>query len=262
MKVSPDGRDLIASFEQGPGGGPALVAYICPAGVPTIGYGHTMGVRMGDTLASKVSADILLDEDLAQWGRDVERLLAGAPTGQHEFDAMVSLAYNIGIGGFQGSTVLRRHRAGDKLGAANAFRLWNKATVGGQLVEMPGLTRRRVAEQALYLMPDAGAAARPMGLMMESPEDDAGMPQAVAAPRSAVSSRTLIAAGGAGITTLGAVADQVSQVASSASSVGYSLSSLVRVWGPMALGVIALGCIAYFGWRYFGKVRRGEVRVE
>src|SRR5690348_239791 len=102
MKVSPEGRDLIASFE-----GLSLVAYLCPAGVWTIGYGHTKGVKPGDRLVSAVQADILLDEDLAAWATDVEEALGGAKTSQHELDAMVSLAYNIGVPGFKGSTVLR-----------------------------------------------------------------------------------------------------------------------------------------------------------
>jgi lysozyme len=263
MKVSPEGRDLIASFEQGPGGGPALQAYLCPAGVWTIGYGHIANVKPADTLPSRAAADILLDEDLVHWSREVARMLAGAPTSQHEFDALVSLGFNIGLEGLRGSTALRRHRAGDKAGAAAAIRWWNKARVNGQLREMPGLTRRRAAEVTLYLSVEA--AARPMLAFAEMPEDE-GMPQAVEPPRTMWKSKSLWAAGAGGVSGLGAIADQVSsvsQVAGSAASAGYSASALMKMFGPaIILGVIAVGCIAYFGWRYLNKVRHGEVEVR
>ena len=100
MNVSPEGRDLVAEFEQGPGGGPALKAYLCPAGVWTIGFGHAQGVNSTDTLPSKAAAEMLLDDELVEWADGVERAIAGAKTGQHEFDAMVSLAFNIGVPGF------------------------------------------------------------------------------------------------------------------------------------------------------------------
>lgn len=263
MKVSPDGRDLIASFEQGPGGGPALQAYLCPAGVWTIGYGHIGNVRPGDTLPSKAAADILLDEDLVHWSSEVERMLSGAPTSQREFDALVSLGFNIGLEGLRGSTALRRHRAGDKAGAATAFRWWNKAKVNGQLREMPGLSRRRAAEVTLYLTPETTALR--MMAFAEMPEEE-GMPQAVEPPRALWKSKSLWAAGAGGVSGLGAIADQVSsvsQVAGSAASAGYSASALLKMFGPaIILGVVAVGCIAYFGWRYLTKVRRGEAEVR
>lgn len=253
MKVSSRGRDLIADFEQGPGGGPALIAYLCPAGKWTIGYGHTEGVKPGDKLDSPTHAKVLLDEDLAVWAAGVERMLARANTTQHEFDALVSLAYNIGLGGLEKSTVLRLHKAGDKTGAARAFAMWNKATVGGKLVEMRGLTRRRAAEAALYLTPD------PITVTEDAPP--LPMPQAVSPEKSAVSSKTVIAGGVSVAAGAASVADQIDQIVpivNSLTTAGASVQNLLKL-GGLALSVVALGAVAFMLWRYVAKKRRGEV---
>ena len=253
MKVSPKGRDLIAEFEQGPSGGPALTAYPCPAGKWTIGYGHTAGVTPGDTLASKAHAERLLDDDLVEWAAGVEKVLGGASTTQHEFDAMVSLAFNIGVGAFAGSTPLRLHKAGDRIGAARAFGLWNKATVSGRLVEMPGLTRRRGAETALYLTPDpltVAEAAPPLP-----------MPQAVAVERPAAKSTTVIAGGVSVAAGAASVADQINQVTpvvQSITTAGTTLQGMLKLGGA-ALSMIALAAVAFMLWRYIRKRRRAEV---
>jgi len=79
----------------------------------------------------------------------VEAALGGAATTQAQFDAMVSFAYNVGVANLQSSTLLKKHKAGDHAGAAAEFAKWNKAA--GRV--MPGLTRRRAAEAALYSSP-------------------------------------------------------------------------------------------------------------
>jgi len=168
--ISPMGRKLIAEFEQGPNGGPALVAYLCPAGVPTIGYGHTAGVKMGDRLPDAAAADALLATDLLLTAKQVDDCLGDSPTTQPQFDAMASLLFNIGAGGFAGSTVLRKHKAGDYNGAAQAFAMWRKATVNGQLVDMPGLIRRRGEESSLYLTPTANQVPIAMPQKVETAE--------------------------------------------------------------------------------------------
>lgn len=84
--------------------------------------------------------------ELAEFGKGVDLLLAGKPATAAQKAALVSLAYNIGLTGLSRSTVLKRHRTGDYAGAADAFGMWNRA--GGKV--MPGLTRRRAAEAALY----------------------------------------------------------------------------------------------------------------
>lgn len=129
-----------------------LKAYRCPAGVPTIGWGHTRGVKMGDTCTQE-QADAWFVEDLSEFADGVKRALK-RDADDSELGAMVSLAYNIGLAGFKGSTVLKRHNEGDRQSAARAFALWNKARINGVLQVVDGLTARRAREAALYLSDD------------------------------------------------------------------------------------------------------------
>jgi lysozyme len=138
-KVSDKGLSLIKEFE-----GCVLKAYLCPAKVWTIGYGHTKGVKAGQTI-TQFEADELLRLDVED--HDISDLLGDAPTTQDQFDAMSSLAFNIGLTRFAGSTVLKRHKLGNRLGAANAFLMWKLSN--GKV--LPGLVRRREAERRLYL---------------------------------------------------------------------------------------------------------------
>lgn len=146
-----------------------LKAYRCPAGIPTIGRGHTgPDVVIGKTVWTVEQADAAFLADLEEFTRDVEAECTNPPT-PNQLGALVSLAYNIGMGwrgrvkpkgakdGFRQSTVLKRHNAGDTQAAARAFSLWNKATVNGVLQELAGLTSRRAAEAALYLKPEDDA---------------------------------------------------------------------------------------------------------
>ena len=145
-----------------------LVAYRCPAGVWTIGWGETDGVRPGDT-CTKEDADRWLCEDLTERTRAVRDLCTVEP-GPNELGALVSLAYNVGLGGLAKSTVLRAHTAGDRQAASRAFGLWNKAKDPdtGALRELPGLTARRARESALYLQPEPGQAPMPMPQAVEA----------------------------------------------------------------------------------------------
>lgn len=139
-KINQRGLDLIKSFE-----GLRLKAYLCPAGVPTIGYGSTLNVKMG-TEITEAEAELLLKRDLARFELGVAELTDPETTTGDQFSAMVSLAFNIGLTAFARSTVLKRHRLGNPVGAGNAFLMWNKA--GGRV--LPGLMRRREAERRLY----------------------------------------------------------------------------------------------------------------
>jgi lysozyme len=139
-KINDRGLALIKSFE-----GCELTAYRCPAKVLTIGYGSTGShVKEGMTITEE-EAEALLRKDLARFEAGVSAL-AGISS-DSQFAAMVSLAFNIGLNAFAGSTVLKRHRLGNRMGAANAFMMWNKA--GGRILK--GLIRRREAERKLYL---------------------------------------------------------------------------------------------------------------
>ena len=146
MRTSRRGIDLIKQFE-----GLELDSYQDVAGVWTIGYGHTETAGPNQRI-TEAEADQLLRQDLETRERSVADLTAAA-LNQNEFDALVSFVYNVGAGAYQGSTVRKRLNAGDRLGAADALLWWNKATINGVLTEVPGLTRRRAAERALFLEP-------------------------------------------------------------------------------------------------------------
>ena len=138
-KVSTSGLELIKRSE-----GLRLQAYKCPADVPTIGYGSTgPHVRMGMTITVQEAED-LLTQDLARFEEGVAAI--GGKMTQGQFDALVSFAFNLGLGALKGSTLLRKHLAGDYAGAAAAFGLWVNA--GGK--RLNGLVTRRAAEAALY----------------------------------------------------------------------------------------------------------------
>jgi lysozyme len=124
-----------------------LKAYKCPAGVWTIGYGHTEGVKPGDVW-TKEQAEKALERELEQRRASLLKLcpdLSDEP--QNRLDACLSLAYNIGNTAFSRSSVYRFIVAKRYDDAANAFRLWNKA--GGKVLN--GLVRRREDERRLFL---------------------------------------------------------------------------------------------------------------
>lgn len=131
--------------------GDKVTAYQCSAGVWTIGIGSTTDengnpVKNGDVWSIE-RARKRFDAQLREFGQEVDRLIAGKPTTPAQKAALTSLAYNIGHGALSRSTALKRHRAGDYSGAAEAFKMWNRA--GGRVVR--GLVRRREAEAELYL---------------------------------------------------------------------------------------------------------------
>jgi len=138
--------------------GESLVPYRCPAGIPTIGVGATTypdgrKVTMKDTPITASQSRQMLEEECARYVSQVEEALSADPT-RGQLVAMASLAYNIGVGAFKKSTVLKAHNAGNFAASSRAFSLWNKAQVNGKLQELRGLTARRAAESALYLRPD------------------------------------------------------------------------------------------------------------
>lgn len=134
---------LIKQFE-----GCKLDAYPDPGsgGDPwTIGWGSTgEGIRKG-LRWTQAQADQALAADVAKFASGVDQLVT-SPTKAHQRGALISLSYNIGLGALKGSTLLRKHNAGDYAGAAAEFGKWNRA--GGKV--MAGLTRRRDAERSVY----------------------------------------------------------------------------------------------------------------
>ncbi|MDV4308884.1 glycoside hydrolase family protein [Acinetobacter baumannii] len=143
--TSDDGIDLITSFE-----GTRFNAYDDGVGVWTIGTGTTVypngvKVKQGDTCTPE-QAKAYFKHDLAKFEKTVNESVT-VPLNQNQFDALVSLTYNIGSGAFKNSTLLKKLNKGDYKGAADQFLVWNKA--GGKV--MKGLVRRREAERALFL---------------------------------------------------------------------------------------------------------------
>ena len=130
-------------------------AYLCPAGVPTVGYGHTgPDVRLGMTI-TEAQAEQLLAADLAEAAAVVDKYVR-APLPENPRGALWSFVFNLGGGAFASSTLLQRLNLGDTAGAALEFGKWVKATVKdpetGEKVKrtLPGLVTRRAAEAALF----------------------------------------------------------------------------------------------------------------
>lgn len=131
--------DLVKHFE-----GCKLSAYKCPAGVWTIGYGHTAGVKQGDT-CTQTQADLWLKNELNAQERTINEFVTVKIT-QNQRDALASFIYNVGPGAFKNSTLARKLNNSDYTGAAAEFAKWTKA--GGRT--LPGLISRRAAERALF----------------------------------------------------------------------------------------------------------------
>lgn len=119
------------------------------AGQWLIGYGHA-GTAGPDMAITRADADHLLIADVKEAERAVRELVA-VPVNENEFSALVSLAYNMGSGGFAKTHVLARLNAGDRKGAADAFRHIIAADIKGERVVLESLKRRRAAERALFL---------------------------------------------------------------------------------------------------------------
>ncbi len=121
------------------------------AGQWLIGYGHAGTAEKGMTI-TEAEAERLLLADVRD-AEDAVRNLVAVPLNENEFSALVSLAYNMGRGGFAETEVLRRLNSGDKYGAAQAFRYLVSADIRGERVVLQALQRRRMAERGLFLTP-------------------------------------------------------------------------------------------------------------
>ena len=146
MKTSSKGKAIIKQYE-----GFRAKPYLCPAGVPTIGYGATYyadgrKVTLRDAPISEADADKLLDKMLVKYEDAVNRYVQ-VPINQNQFDALVSFCYNLGQENLRNSTLLKKVNAKDFKGAADQFLRWNRA--GGKV--LAGLTKRRTDERKLFL---------------------------------------------------------------------------------------------------------------
>ncbi len=148
MQVNKTGLDLIKRFE-----GVRLKAYQDVAGIWTIGYGHIKNVIAGMTISAQ-KAEEFLKEDLEEVEHALSKLIK-VDVNENEFSALASLVFNIGAGAFKNSTTLRLLNKDDRVPAADAIELWNKAKVNGKLTRVEGLAKRRAAEKGLFLTPTA-----------------------------------------------------------------------------------------------------------
>jgi lysozyme len=163
LKISDRGlNELIKPFEgylkKLPDG--RCTTYRCPANVLTIGYGCTEGITEGMVWTEQEATEALAREMLKH-EQAVEKMLR-VPVSQEQFDALVSLSYNVGAGAVGRSTLLRHLNAGDYARAASHFADFKRSRVYGALAKrygvkdgeravLPGLVRRRAAEAALFL---------------------------------------------------------------------------------------------------------------
>lgn len=165
MKLSQAGADLMHRYE-----GCKNRPYLCPAHIWTVGYGHVLyqdQIRLpvvtdkpnivirkkyslkpeDNRVWSKEEIEKLFANDVASFERGVLRLVPGCVGRQGSFDALVSFAFNAGLGNLQRSTIRMKANRGDWEGAAEAFMMWTKG--GGRI--LPGLVKRRQSEIALFL---------------------------------------------------------------------------------------------------------------
>lgn len=217
MKTSPRGINLIKEFE----GFRAEAYKPIPSDPWTIGYGTIRGVKPGDVM-TRAEAERRLRHELVEYERAVERATGGNAT-QPQFDALVSFAYNVGVKGMAGSTVIKRHNAGDHQAAARAFGLWNKA--GGKV--WPGLTRRRAAEAALYLTPDP--ASQPVENIKYAMPAEVEPERSLA--QSEISRASFVTGGTAAVAT-------VAEVTRSVADIKYGMDSLMDWIVPVLLAVV------------------------
>ena len=139
VQISEEGVALIRHFE-----GCSLDAYLCPAGVWTIGYGHTNEVKEGDTIDQE-AAEAFLIEDLETFEQAVARLVK-VPLTQQQFDALVSFTFNLGAGNLAASTLLRKLNNYQYTEVPEQLMRWVRA--GGKVLD--GLVKRRAAEAAMF----------------------------------------------------------------------------------------------------------------
>ena len=175
MRISPAGLQLIKSFE-----GFRETAVRLPDGRWTIGYGHVRTAREGLTITPK-DADELLLHDLKSIENAVSNMIY-APLMQGQFDALVSLAFNISLGQLRDSDIVRLLNSGDYLGAANAFDMWRKARLHGRVIVVDALVRRRAAEKTLFLQHPSGPPSAPTPMV--TPEMDFGTAEPPQRPRA------------------------------------------------------------------------------
>jgi lysozyme len=180
MALSTDGLALIKKWE-----GCKLQSYKDSAGIWTIGYGITTAAGQGvigpGMQITQRQADDMLLAALFKYEKTVRECLARTPT-QAQFDAMVSLCYNIGQGAFSKSSVVKQFNMGNLAAAADAFLFWNKATVNGKKIVIQGLVNRRNDERRHFLKASVAVAPAPKPAPLPEPPTPGSPPAPPAKP--------------------------------------------------------------------------------
>jgi GH24 family phage-related lysozyme (muramidase) len=148
--ISDDGIELIKRFEGlhkvQPDG--LISSYRCAAGVWTIGWGSTKGIRSGMKITVEEAEEKLRDD--LKTAESAVKQHVSVPLSQGQYDALVSFIFNLGSGNFRSSSLLKRLNRGLYDDVPEQLLRWNKARVGGKLTVLRGLTRRRAAEAAIF----------------------------------------------------------------------------------------------------------------
>lgn len=244
MKTSPAGIALIQQFE-----GRRLEAYKCPAGVWTIGYGHTSAagkpeVKPGMVITKQEANDILV-RDLVRYEDAVDRLVK-VPLTQNQFDALVSFTFNVGEGALAKSTLLKRLNAGDYNAVPAELMKWTKG--GGK--ELPGLVRRRRAECAMWRGVDDKADLDPDESRIEP---DAPKPKKTMA-KSKEGNAAILTGGAAAVTAASDISRQIKETGDSLNSV----LDLVKDPTFLVLILVVLAAAAIWYWRRQRLEETGE----
>ena len=140
MRINKEGLSIIKQCE-----GCRLKAYLCPSLIPTIGYGHTTGVKLGDSI-TQADADIYLRQDIKRFEQAVSALVK-VPINENQFSALVSFAFNVGVGNLKASTLLKNLNLRDYKGCSNEFDRW---VYGSNKKPLEGLKKRRKLERELF----------------------------------------------------------------------------------------------------------------
>jgi lysozyme len=253
LRTTTDGLAMIKVFE-----GMRLRAYRCPAGVWTIGYGHTSAagppqVTPGLVLADEAAAAAVFRDDIDRFEDRVETIIGDMQVDECQFDALVSFAFNCGLGSLQSSSLLRLSKAGQFDRVPAEFLKWDKATVNGVKQSLPGLSRRRHAEAALWIDDRAtGDAIAGLPMLHDMPQQiDPPVPPKTMA-QSTIGNTSIAVGTAATAPAAVEIIKQVNENAASATDAVSATSSLMHTvlaagpWLVVALLVIG-GCV--YIWR-------------
>ena len=253
MQMSQEGIDaLLKKFE-----GCKLKAYRCPAGVCTIGYGHTSAAGApavtDGMVITQQQCDDILRRDLVKYETAVHEMVE-QPLTQHQFDVLVDFAYNAGVGNLQSSTLLKKVNAAQFDAVPAELMKWTKGKIPGKGMQvLPGLLRRRQAESAWWMAHEITAITPMVGSSAptEDPTDDEHEqrtePEPVPVPSMATSSQGNAAIITAGLGGLGAA----KQVAANAQDASDTANQIMGLLGNtnflIMLAIVGLGgAIWYF----------------